>query len=49
MRAWWAQVTLTPEETKIIVFNRGTPNGLKGATPKGGQSPPNSTLGASLA
>jgi len=28
-RAWWAQVTLTPEEIKINVFRRGTSKGLK--------------------
>ena len=33
----------------MIVFNRGTPNGLKGITPIGGQILPNSTLGESLA
>ena len=26
---WCAQVTLTPEESKITVFNNETPNGLK--------------------
>lgn len=48
MIAWWAQVTLTPEDTSTIVFNKGTWNGLKTTKPNGGQTPPNSTLGASL-
>jgi hypothetical protein len=26
----WHHVTLTPEEIKIIVFNKGTSQGLKG-------------------
>ena len=33
----------------MIVFNNGTPNGLKGTTPIGGHNPPSSTLGANLA
>lgn len=49
IRAWWAQVTLTPDETRIIVLRRGTPNGLKGITPMGGQILPSSTLGVRLA
>ena len=47
--ALWAQVTLTPEEIKIMVFNKGTPQGLKTWIPSGGQQEPNSTLGDSLA
>ena len=38
--AWWAQVTLTPELSKIRVFNKGTCQGLKAQTPKGGQTQP---------
>jgi len=33
----------------VAVFNRGTPNLLKGKIPTGGQTPPTSTLGDSLA
>jgi len=40
----WHQVTLTPDEIKIIVFNRGTPQGLKGWIPIGGQYEPSSTF-----
>ena len=47
--AWCAQVTLTPEDTRMIVFNKGTPKGLKGITPAGGHTEPTSTLGANLA
>ena len=32
----------------MIVFNRGTPNGLNASTPIGGQQLPNSILGAKL-
>jgi hypothetical protein len=45
---WWAQVTLTPEESKITVFNKGTPKGLKAKMPAGGHSLPSSTLTARL-
>jgi len=44
----WAQVTLTPEESKIIVFNKGTLQGLKVKIPAGGHLEPSSTLGANL-
>jgi len=44
----WAQVTLIPEESKIIVFRRGTPQGLNTIIPWGGQLDPISTLGAKL-
>lgn len=46
--AWCAHVTLTPEESKIIVFIKGTLNGSKESTPIGGHKHPNSTLGDSL-
>ena len=48
MIAWWAHVTLTPEETNTIVFKRGTWKGLKVKIPEGGHTPPNSTAGDSL-
>jgi len=48
IRAWWAQVTLTPEDRRTIVFNKGTWKGLKAKIPKGGQRAPTSTVGVSL-
>ena len=48
IREWWAQVTLIPDEIKIIVFNKGTWKGLKTLIPKGGQREPTSILGESL-
>ena len=48
INAWWAQVTLTPEEIKIIVFNKGTWKGLKTEMPNGGHNEPTSTVGANL-
>jgi hypothetical protein len=41
-------VIVIPEESKIIVFNRGISNGLITSIPKGGQEIPNSTLGLIL-
>lgn len=46
--ALWHHVTLTPEDTKIIVFKRGTSQGLKGWTPNGGHCEPSSILGDNL-
>merc|ERR1719436_865900 len=46
--AWCAQVTLTPEESKIIVFIRGTLKGSKASIPIGGHRQPSSTLGDRL-
>lgn len=46
--AWWAQVTLTPEDNKTTVFRSGTPQGARGLTPVGGHMLPSSTVGASL-
>lgn len=46
--AWWDHVTLTPEDNKIIVFNKGTPKALNTLIPKGGQIEPSSILGDSL-
>jgi len=45
----WDHVTLIPDASKIIVFNRGTPQGEKGIIPIGGHWLPNSILGAKLA
>jgi len=48
IKAWCDQVTLTPDDNKIIVFIRGTLKGSKAVTPLGGQRQPNSTLGDKL-
>jgi len=48
MRAWWAQVTLTPEESKMIVFIKGTLNGSNASSPRGGHKHPSSTFGDNL-
>jgi len=45
---WWAHVTVTPEDKRIIVFRRGTLNGLNGWMPAGGQNKPISRLGDRL-
>lgn len=45
---WWAQVTVTPEESKIAVFNKGTWKGLNTRILKGGHNFPNSTVGERL-
>jgi len=47
--AWWDHVTDTPDPSNTAVFSKGTPNLLKGVTPVGGHTPPNSTLGDRLA
>lgn len=41
-------MTLTPEDSRTIVFNRGTWKGLKTLIPAGGQDLPMSTAGARL-
>ena len=46
--AWWAHVTVAPEDNKIVVFNNGIWNGLKGWIPRGGQYIPTSIVGDSL-
>ena len=46
--AWWAQVTVAPEDNKIMVFSKGIWKGLKGTTPLGGHAMPISMAGASL-
>jgi hypothetical protein len=43
---WWVQVTVIPEEIRIIVFIRGISKGLKGLIPRGGHSWPISIDGA---
>lgn len=48
INAWWAQVTEIPEESKIIVFKRGTEKQLKVKIPIGGHTPPKSIAGANL-
>lgn len=35
-----AQVTVTPEDNKIIVFHKGKPHGSKAEIPWGGQTQP---------
>merc|ERR1711936_43041 len=42
------QVTLIPDEIRIIVFKRGTWKGLKTWIPNGGHKLPTSTVGESL-
>ena len=41
-------MTLTPDETSTIVFNKGTWNGLNTWIPNGGHSLPTSMLGDKL-
>ena len=48
IKLWWAQVTVTPEASKIAVFNKGIWNGLKGIIPIGGHIDPNSMAGERL-
>lgn len=45
---WWDQVIVIPEDNKIVVFNKGILNGLKGWINLGGHIDPNSTLGERL-
>lgn len=44
----WARVTVTPEDNKIAVFNKGIWKGLNTSILKGGQIFPNSTVGDKL-
>src|SRR5437763_13719621 len=37
---WCAQVTVVPEQSRIIVLSSGKPHGLSTVTPLGGQTPP---------
>jgi len=48
MIEWWAQVTVTPEDKRMIVLRRGTWSGLNGETPVGGHFNPSSKVGANL-
>lgn len=48
IKLWWAQVIVTPEAKRMVVFNRGTSNGFSGVIPIGGQYPPSSGVGAKL-
>jgi len=41
----WAHVMVAPEERRIIVFSKGTSNGLIALIPVGGQIPPTSIFG----
>lgn len=45
IRAWWLKVILTPEDTKINVFNRGMWKGLMDVIPVGGHMLPTSKAG----
>lgn len=48
IKLWWLQVTLTPEDKRIIVFNKGIENGFRVIIPKGGQLIPTSIAGERL-
>ena len=48
IKLWWHQVTLTPDDKRIIVFNNGIENGFKVIIPKGGQFIPISIEGERL-
>ncbi len=48
IRAWWLQVTLTPDLNKIHVFNNGIWNGFNGVILKGGHLNPISFIGTNL-
>jgi hypothetical protein len=45
IKQWWLYVTVTPEDNKITVFNKGSSKGLIESIPKGGHLAPNSTVG----
>jgi hypothetical protein len=45
---WWAQVIVTPDDNKIIVFNKGKPQGFKVDIPSGGQIHPIPIEGAKV-
>lgn len=47
-KAWWANVTVTPDANNTAVFSRGIENGFRGQIPVGGQAQPISILGARL-
>jgi len=46
--AWWAHVTDTPEDNKIIVLSSGTWKALNGEIPVGGHKSPVSNVGDRL-
>ena len=48
MIALCAQVTLTPEDTKTILLNKGNNHGFKTGKSLGGQTPPIPILGDKL-
>lgn len=48
IRAWWDQVTVTPDLNKIKVFKKGTSKALKGKIPTGGHVLASSIEGAKL-
>lgn len=48
MILWWAQVTVIPDDKRIIVFSKGIWNALNGVIPEGGQLIPISRVGDSL-
>lgn len=48
IKAWWAHVTVTPEDKRIAVLRRGIWNGLNGWTLIGGQRVPISMAGERL-
>jgi len=43
--AMWAQVMVAPLDSRMVVFKRGTSNGLMAEIPVGGQTLPTSMLG----
>lgn len=45
---WCAQVTVTPEASRMAVFRSGTSKGFRGLMPMGGHCPPSSGVGARL-
>ena len=45
---WWLHVIKAPEDSKIIVFNKGTAKASNVWIPIGGQDPPISIVGAKL-
>lgn len=46
IKALWAQVILTPDESRITVFNKGSPHGFNTSIPSGGQIHPIAIDGA---
>jgi len=46
--SWWAQVTVTPDESRRIVLSSGILIGLNGWIDMGGHICPNSTVGEIL-